>query len=229
MKIHFTLLPMAFFAITAHAATINVGTTGNISTIIADNARSIHNADGSVVVAGNGVVSVGYFSNYNNSTDFSTLTAAQIESDWNQLGSTGTVNGRDANGSLANGLFTMGATQTLTLPNAFIGQNVQVIIGNNGSLSTSTEMLIFETSTLFAADPSIQGVDMQTGGFTMFHGIDTYNAGSVVIVNIAAFNGAPFEGSSTGAYQMAAIIPEPSVALLGGFGALLLLRRRRNA
>jgi hypothetical protein len=52
---------------------------------------------------------------------------------------------------------------------------------------------------------------------------DSLGVGTSTLIAAGAGGGGPVSG-----FQLAAAVPEPSTALLGAFGALALLRRRRN-
>jgi fibronectin-binding autotransporter adhesin len=98
-----------------------------------------------------------------------------------------------------------------------------LLLGNNASIADTATLLFGGNSTInlnfTAGDANAEVVLAVTNG-TLSIGAGTYDAGELN----AFFGGGSFIG--TGALQ---VVPEPSVALLGGLGVLGLLRRRRTA
>lgn len=224
MKIKQLSLLLSLVVSSANAASITVATSDS-SNVPGGTARSIHITDGTAIANGSGFVALGYFSTL---TSFGTSNAAAIETDFNQLGTSGTVSGVDVGGTPIDGLFSF-SPLSANIPGGspFINQEIILVIGNGTSIGNSSELLILESTTQFAEDnPTFFAtLDLQTGtGLSVLYGANNYDASSDVIVN---FGGTDYFGA-TNSYQMAAVIPEPSAALIGGFGALLLLRRRRN-
>jgi autotransporter-associated beta strand protein len=98
-----------------------------------------------------------------------------------------------------------------------------LLLGNNTSIADTATLLFGGNSTInlnfTAGDVNAEVVGAITNG-TISIGAGTYDASELN----AFFGGSSFIG--TGALQ---VVPEPSVALLGGLGVLGLLRRRRTA
>jgi len=102
---------------------------------------------------------------------------------------------------------------------SLLGRALYVFAGNSGTLAGSTEWAIKQFGTIASDDPNEQtyvanpfgGTAPQFGSFGTFTG------------NASGFGSSTFQ-----TLQLAAVVPEPSAALLGAIGALGLLRRRRN-
>lgn len=208
----------------ASAATITSATTGSGGDITGGSARAVYDTSGSALGFGTGFVGVGFFTSAPN---FATDSAATIEGLFSQLGSSGTM-GLTLGTFSIDGLFSIAASDGIGGGNndEFIGQNIITVIGNGNSIAASTELLVVSSATTFAADaPSFTAsVNFQTGdGTSVLFGSNSYDAsgpGGEIIP------GQAFTGASN-SYQTAALVPEPSMALLGALGVLGLLRRRR--
>ncbi len=229
MKTKYLAFIGAMLLANAQAATISVSTTGDGGTILANNGRAVFDQSGTALPYGGGVISVGYFSTL---TSFAASDASAIAADWNQLGVSGTF-GVSLGSYNLDGLFSVGpgaAIITGSTNNDFIGENIQVVIGNGSGIANSTQLLILESSTLFAADPGGDfGLDLQTGaGLTALFGSNSFDASGIAYFQDPGVNGGNPALGASNSYQLSTVIPEPSAALIGGFGALLLLRRRRN-
>lgn len=223
MKIKAFFLSLSLLAANSQAASITANTTGDGVTIAAELARAVYGVSGDAVPFGTGYVGVGYFSS---TPAFGTDSAASIDSAFNLLGASSTV-GFTLGSTNFDGLFSHIASAPIDegATNAdFIGQNIVLVVADGASISASSELLVVQSSATFGADNPTFSADviLQTGaGLTTLFGSDSFDGSSSPL--FATFDGA------TNSYQMASIdtIPEPTAALLGSFGALLLLRRRR--
>jgi hypothetical protein len=167
------------------------------------------------VSAGPGVVSVGIFSTDSLSTVSS---SAQLISLFTNFG--GVTNTFAAAGATGNrGVFSL-STSLLVEGSQFAGKNMYFFAGNGTTLANSTEFLVFKSNTLFnVADdssPTAVSVTFRPDQGTLLFGL-----------SLGDVKTASTDASVTAGWQLVAI-PEPSAALLGVFGALGLLRRRRR-
>lgn len=223
MKISHLFAAFALIASSANAATVTAATTGAGGDITSNSARAIYGTDGTAVDFGTGFVSVGYFGSL---PDFDTTDAGTIAASFSQLGSAGTMGLRLGAFSI-DGLFSLAASEAIVgggLNADFISANIVTVIGDGTSIADSSALLVLQSSTLFGADaPSFTaGIDLQTGaGLTPLHGFDNFDGSGGVLIEGQAFVGA------ANSYQLEALVPEPSVALLGALGVFGLLRRRR--
>jgi hypothetical protein len=105
-------------------------------------------------------------------------------------------------------------------PSSLIGKSLYVFAGNASTLAASTQWALVQVGTIFSDDPVEQTYVAQPYGLTPIIGtIGSYtgNPGGVIV-----------EGTDTyTTLKLVSAIPEPTAALLGAFGALGLLRRRR--
>lgn len=148
-----------------------------------------------------------------NKTGTGTLTLSNAANTYNgtTLVSQGTL------ATAATGVFGIGNVTVANVAGATL------VLGNNASIANTATLLFGANSTVnlnfTAGDANAEVVGAITNG-TLSIGAGTYDASELN----AFFGGSSFIG--TGALQ---IVPEPSVALLGGLGVLGLLRRRRTA
>jgi hypothetical protein len=109
---------------------------------------------------------------------------------------------------------------------AWVGKNFFAIIGNGATIEESTEVLIFRftnytipntESTILTLN--MRPADANSGGsvYGGFGGVGNY------LLDPSPGNA----GTANSTFNMVAVVPEPSAALLGMIGALGLLRRRR--
>lgn len=175
-------------------------------------ASGIADSSGAVFV-GNGIVGIGSFS----STSFSSFTASDFVSNFNQFDVTTAFTPSNIFGF--QGSFELSTTGTAgTSP--FVNEDIFVFVGNGSTFANSTEFLVVDTGVDFdaAADTSDEIViEITRGNTTIAFGTPAANVPTV----------SPTDSTTTPGWQTAVPIPEPSVALLGGFGVLSLLRRRR--
>jgi len=166
--------------------------------------------------AGPGIVAFGFFS----TDDFSTTsTAASLVSLFTQFGSSAEFGGASTGGNRS--VFSRAATQTIGT--TFNTKSIYLFSGNGSTFANSTEFLVAKMdSTVFAAADD-------TANATVAKVITINPANSTVLLgseisNVYTTN---TDASNTAGWQMAELVPEPSSALLGAIGALILLRRRR--
>lgn len=172
----------------------------------------------------NGFAAVGYFSILD--ADIPTSNSTDLATAFQIFGAPGNTSYEVGGGYFMDGAFSFTASGATPLGNPFIGQNIYLVVGNQSTLDTSTEAFIYKTNTLFPADPA----SPITLDFTAGAPAGSLIMGATGITFTPVFDDGvnPVAGNEvTTNYQTAAIIPEPSVALLGAFGILALLRRRR--
>ena len=106
---------------------------------------------------------------------------------------------------------------SITAPNALIGQSMYVFVGNAATLATSTAWALASIGTIQDDVPLNQEYNANPLGVTPLIGsVGGYTG-----------NASGFGSSTYSTLKLAQAIPEPSAAVLGAFGALLVLRRRR--
>lgn len=166
--------------------------------------------------AGPGIVAFGFFS----TDDFSTTsTAASLVSLFTQFGASDTYGAVSTGGNRS--VFSRAATQTIG--STFNTKNIYLFSGNGSSFANSTEFLVAKMdSTFFAVADDVTNASTPKS-LVINPGNSTVLLGSE-ISNVYTTN---TDASTTSGWQMAALVPEPSSALLGAIGALILLRRRR--
>lgn len=164
-----------------------------------------------------GVVAFGIFSSLTDTQISEVASLSTLVSNFVQFGASGAFNAAGPTGQ--KGLFTRNTSATVT-GSQFSGKNIYVFAGNGSSFATSTELLVLRSTTLFAdsqdAIPTAQTVTLTPAAATLLFG-----------VNIADIRTTTTDASVTPGWGTAVAIPEPTAALLGAFGALGLLRRRR--
>ena len=191
----------------ASAATVNVGgvfsaTSGLVGV----------SANGTVLSGGGYYIAVGSFTTVPTlSSDYSNLYAAvdslNIFASLTSPTATGNTQGT-ITGAFAG---TGGGNASL-----FNGKQIYFVIGNASTRLASTDFAIFTSATniLFPADVTGSG----TAAVTL----------SSVTNSVVLPNGGSEIDTTRDQIRMVTPVPEPSAALLGAFGALGLLRRRRN-
>jgi hypothetical protein len=100
-----------------------------------------------------------------------------------------------------------------------IGTTLYTFIGNDSTLADSIAFALYRHSTTLAADPLI-------GPETNYNLVLT--GGSLLIGNLGTKSLDIPDLAGVASYRTITLVPEPSAALLGSLGVLVLLRRRRN-
>lgn len=97
---------------------------------------------------------------------------------------------------------------------SFQAKQVYIWVYNAPTAAAATEMGVFSSAAwLFPDNPDAVPNSLSTTVITQAFGVGA----TAAAVNVGSPN----------TFQLASVVPEPSAALLGGFSALLLLRRRR--
>lgn len=206
-----TLLAMA----SLNGATITFGTNlpadfTNIAPVVRDG--------GALVADGTGFMAIGA----------STLTDAQIgdigtdlaalaafQGDFTQFGSSTTFGGAGVFNEPS--LASFSTSQGTSAGDAFVGNNIFIIAGNGADLNSSTELFVYRLNETFGADAPLFATD-----------VATFQAGTLAFGSVAPGISLPQAGTRNGyAMGTVAVVPEPTVALLGALGVLGLIRRRR--
>lgn len=200
------LLTLASAGLSQAAVTItckNFSTPGTVGIPVLDLA-------GNAETAGNRSWSIGYFTT---GFDFSTATATTLQSNFTIFGATSTT-------FAFNGGFNASISATLPgFDSTYTGKTIYTMVGNGATIATSTAFAVLTANVLF---PS---VDVNGAGAATS---TTAAASNVVFGKLMAPVTQPPGGSyPQGVQVLVAAVPEPSAALLGAFGVLGLLRRRR--
>jgi len=216
------LVVLLGLAASAHAATYTIqNVAGFNSSIVVDSTGVALSGDG----ATNGAIGTvigsagfGYFTS-DNAVTSATSGATLIDSDFIEFGT---------NAGLFNpanpfvGLFSrQGTVSGATLDSTFTGQNIYLVISNGSTLSAGTEFLVYKLNATFGAsanEPINQTIT-----------IDTANNDGTLLLGTRTGPARGVSGSDPStepSFQLQAI-PEPSAALLGAFGMVGLIRRRR--
>lgn len=164
--------------------------------------------------AGPGVVGFGIFSTDN----LSALSSTQLVAAFTGFGSTVPFN---VAGTTGNRSVYSSAQSQAVLNSPFAGKAVYLFAGNGTTYGNSTEFLITKAASLTfnASDDNVP----TPNSYVITPGNSSVLFGSVV-------NDVKTSSSDTSVnsgWQMATPVPEPSAALLGALGAMVLLRRRR--
>lgn len=188
--------------LSATAATVNVNRgVGNPGV-------SVSNFSGTALSSGGFYMAVGTYTIVPTVTDYATLlTSVDALIRFGAAGNSATTVGTTA------GILQLGTGITFNgsaTPESWNSQEIYVVVGNAATRALSTDFAILRTATptLFPA-----------------------NVTQAVSATFAAPNGAalnPVAGSIFGNVLTLRGVPEPSAALLCAFGAIGLLRRRRN-
>lgn len=192
------------------AATYTVSTgSGAIANGIAD----------SSLVAFVGTAATASIGTFASTTDFSTFTsAANLLAAYSQYG-TATAPFLTAGIAGNKGQFLLSAPGTAAGVN-FADKPIQLLVGNAGTLAASTQFLVLNNARNFLAVDDASGTPITV----LFDSASVIKFGTAV----ADIRTTTADASVTPGFATAALVPEPSAALLGALGALGLLRRRRN-
>lgn|GEM_PF-5004009 len=201
-----TLVALLTFIPFAHGASYS------ISNGLGVDATGIANASG-VAFQNNGVVAIGVVS----TTSFESFTTtSEFVNSFTQFGtSTSFLDG----GIFGNkGVFQLSVAGTAAA-SPFLNGNIVLLVGNNSSIATSTQFLILDTGRDFLAADDNSGTPIDV----------TVNGSSVILWGAAAsdIRTTTLDTTITPGYLTASPVPEPTFALLGALGGLVLLRRRR--
>lgn len=208
--------------VTVLAAMISVSSAANyyVNNVVAGDTTDVllQNSvpDGGTLSSG-GIIAIGYFTAGLPSTSLVDidLIVAGFTSEAFVLSGTNSV---DLGGSFA-GYFQSDiiAGGTITGLDSRIGLGVYLFAGNAATLATSTGFALMQVGTIaddvpfnqqYTADPAIGVIVGDIGTLGLFTGDSGVAVGTFTTLQLS-------------------VIPEPSVALLGAFGILGLLRRRR--
>ncbi len=174
--------------------------------------------NGERLTSSTGVVALGHFGNL----DDSQITALGATSISNLLTSFSQVGG-DVAFSATSGYFSSTVTADFTGVDASaVGKGAFLVIGNNTSLSASTELLVYRFKDDFAGQPTFgpSSVNLVNGKGTLLiggfgnHNLDNDN--NTATPDVPAFN------------LVSIPVPEPSSAALLGLGGVALLLHRRK-
>ncbi len=203
-------------ALTSNAATyslFNVAGGPGVDTLWA-------NADGTLM-NGTGFVTMGYFATNPLTTDIDTI--AELVALKSTFTSVQTATPGNSAAFTAPGFLAEDAAvvSSITGSNALIGRKLYAIASNASSLAAATELnafSLFEVATIVDDVPFEQNYVANPAGSTVIIGeFGVYDDST----------GALGLGEGTYTTLKLAGVPEPSAALLGAFGVLGLLRRRR--
>ncbi|HEY9817226.1 MAG TPA: PEP-CTERM sorting domain-containing protein, partial [Candidatus Obscuribacterales bacterium] len=170
-----------------------------------------------LVLPNNDLVPAGTYNwavgSFSESVNFS-LSATAILDEFTQVGGVGTVT------STLDGIWnnSIQYTSSDASPIAQVGDTIYVVVFNEADIASSNQFAIFNTGATFVSGGEFGNADI------------TANAETAAKVVYGSVRGEA--NSDPGSFDFPASvallpIPEPSTALLGGLGALLLLRRRR--
>lgn len=167
---------------------------------------------------GPGVVGWGYFS----TDSLTTLNNVQLIAAFTPIVSSSSFLAHGTTGNRS--VYNQSITNFAITGTEFAGKNQYIFAGNGDTFANSTEFLVVKTQFLFNAADDLVATPI-TNTVRPNDAESSLLLGSVV-TNVQTAN---TDVSTTAGWQMAAVtvIPEPSAALLGAVGAMLLLRRRR--
>ena len=210
IKIAFAAALMAM----ASNASAAVYVVSNVATGYGNTDALIQLEDNSLSTGG--IAALGYFSG-SPSGDLANI--ATTIADFTILGSalTGSY-GESLGGSFAGYVDTVVQGAAVIEPSSLIGKSLYFFVGNASTLAASTQWALVQVATIFSDDPTEQTYVAQPYGLTP------------IIGTIGSYTGNPsiIEGTDTfTTLKLVSAVPEPTTALLGAFGALGLLRRRR--
>jgi hypothetical protein len=215
------LAPAAYSATTTYTFT---GGTTALSNGIANASGVAFQNSSNPAFAGAGTIAWGIFSITDSqiSAAASASTLISAFSNWN--GVTSTFNSAGPSG--ARGVFNFNAAArdlTVAGPTGgadFAGKSMYVFVGNGTSFALSNQFLVLKTTFTFNT--------AESGPTAFTKTLTRSNATTLIGTEVANVFTTTADTSTTPGWNTAALVPEPSAALLGAVGALGLLRRRRN-
>lgn len=175
-------------------------------------------ATGGGISAGPGVVGVGIFSTDN----LVGLNAAALISDFTRI-SDGASPFASAGPVGSRGVFSCFASNVTISGSVFENRDMYLFAGNGTTYANSTQFLVVKLATQFLGSDD----DIVTVTTEIFRPSGGTAATTLLVgTNVANIQTANTDASTTPGWAMVTV-PESSTALLGAFGALALLRRRR--
>ncbi len=138
---------------------------------------------------------------------------AAFQSDFNQFGASSTFGGDGIFNEPS--LFNFSTSASTAGVNPFSGNPILLVAGNGADLNSSTELFVYELAINYETDAPLFAATVTTN-----------DAGTLVFGGTQDGIALPQAGTHDG-FRMGAVVPEPSVALLGALGFFGLLRRRR--
>ena len=118
---------------------------------------------------------------------------------------------------------------TKVASNTFGGSAIYAVFYKGATLAGATELLIAKLTSTLPTDPTVGAPLLASASLNS----QSLAPGGLLVGSVGAPMDAGFGGPSVSSFQMSAInvsgVPEPSRALLLGFGALGLMFRRRRA
>lgn len=172
--------------------------------------RWIADADGSFIPNGGGMVAIGSFADESGIAGASSVDG--LLSAFTQFGDAVSVAGV---GTVA-GLYANSISASVS-GGGFTDQSVFTVIGNGGSLASSSNFLVFKHDGVFPAD-----ADNPTATLNAIVG---EGQGELLLGGSGTGD---FNGNAIDTYTLGVVVPEPSSALLGLLGLSFLAFRRRK-
>lgn len=203
-----SLLAAAF----VNAANITVATQdvglSTFSPVVDSNGALIPDAGGYVAI---GVTTLTDAQVGDIGTDLVALNA--FLADFTQFGASSTFGGAGIFNEPS--LFNFSADQSTAGSNPFSGNPIYLVAGNGADLNSSTDLFVYKFDTNYETDDPLFSTTVTTN-----------DSGTLLFGDTQSSIALPNAGTHDG-FAMAAVVPEPSIALLGALGVLGLIRRRR--
>lgn len=171
--------------------------------------NAVADSGGTPIANGTGYIAVGYF-NISDVAIQTSATVGDLDAAFVQFGASNTF----GTGFAVAGLYQHGVTANA---NAYATQSVFTVIGNGATLAASSEVLVFKHSHQFQVEPNPTS-NAQLG---------QAQPGTLLIGEFGNYSHNQAGAGVSSSYNTVSLVPEPSVALLGLAGGLLMLRRRR--
>lgn len=219
-KLLYSIAITSAMVVTAHSATF---TLANVLSGTGDTDALYQGTDDSLLTGG--IVAMGYFNNgyagdltdlssiNNHITNFNVEASAIVGQVGDNIFGTGALPGY-----LQNGTPVSGSTFTGGFP---VSQQMYVFVGNAATLAASDAWALKSIGTILDDNP-----------FEQAYVANPFGGAAPLIGSVGSFTGDATGGatpSDTFTTLKLEAVPEPSAALLGALGSLLLLRRRRQA